>query len=156
MVDDINRIERLRRQVHRNPASIAFAALAEAYRRVGRYEDAVATCRRGLRRHPAYLSPRVTLGRALLALGRVDEARQELERVCEAAPGNLAARHTLDEIEASEIGALAAAGRTARGSKPAAPPATADPALRALESFLAAIGRVRQARSDGPARPDHP
>ena len=60
------RIEELRRRVDIDPASIAFAALAEEYRRAGQFEDAVETCRSGLRRHPAYVSARVTLGRALL------------------------------------------------------------------------------------------
>jgi tetratricopeptide (TPR) repeat protein len=81
-----------------DPASIAFAALAEEYRRAGRFEDAIATCQSGLQRHPAYLSARVTLGRALLELSRFDEARQELEHVLRAAPENLAAIRGLAEI----------------------------------------------------------
>jgi tetratricopeptide (TPR) repeat protein len=92
------RIEELKRRVQVDPASIAFAALAEEYRRAGRFEDAIATCQSGLQRHPAYLSARVTLGRALLELNRFDEARQELEQVLRAAPENLAAIRGLAEI----------------------------------------------------------
>jgi tetratricopeptide (TPR) repeat protein len=92
------RIEELKRRVQVDPASIAFAALAEEYRRAGRFEDAIATCQSGLQRHPAYLSARVTLGRALLELNRFDEARQELEHVLRAAPENLAAIRGLAEI----------------------------------------------------------
>jgi tetratricopeptide (TPR) repeat protein len=95
---DTPRIEELKRRVQVDPASIAFAALAEEYRRAGRFEDAIATCQSGLQRHPAYLSARVTLGRALLELGRFDEARQELEHVLRAAPENLAAIRGLAEI----------------------------------------------------------
>ena len=95
---DSARIEELKRRVLVDPASIAFAALAEEYRRAGQYEDAIATCRTGLQRHPAYLSARVTLGRALLELGRYDEARTELELVLRTAPENLAAIRGLAEI----------------------------------------------------------
>ena len=85
------RIEELRRRVQADPASIAFAALAEEYRRVGNYTDAIETCIAGLKRHPSYVSARVTLGRALIEVGRFDEAEQELQLVLKAAPENLAA-----------------------------------------------------------------
>ena len=92
------RIEELKRRVQVDPASIAFAALAEEYRRAGRFDEAIATCQAGLQRHPAYLSARVTLGRALLELSRFDEAREELTHVLRAAPENLAAIRGLAEI----------------------------------------------------------
>lgn len=95
---DTARIEELRRRVQMDPASIAFAALAEEYRRARRFDDAIATSRTGLQRHPAYLSARVTLGRSLLEIGRYDEARRELEHVLRAAPENLAAIRGLAEI----------------------------------------------------------
>lgn len=95
---DSARIEELKRRVLLDPASIAFAALAEEYRRGGLFEDAIATCKAGLQRHPAYLSARVTLGRALLEIGRFDEARTELELVLRSAPENLAAIRGLAEI----------------------------------------------------------
>jgi hypothetical protein len=95
---DTARIEELRRRVETDPASIAFAALAEEYRRAGQFDDAIATCRTGLQRHPAYLSARVTLGRSLLETGSYDEARQELEQVLRSAPENLAAIRALAEI----------------------------------------------------------
>ena len=92
------RIEELKRRVQVDPASIAFAALAEEYRRAGRFEEAITTCQAGLQRHPAYLSARVTLGRALLELNRFEEAREELTHVLRAAPENLAAIRGLAEI----------------------------------------------------------
>jgi tetratricopeptide (TPR) repeat protein len=95
---DSTRIEELKRRVQLDPASIAFAALAEEYRRAGEYEQAIAVCEAGLQRHPAYLSARVTLGRSLLELGRFDEARQQLEQVLKLAPENLAAIRALAEI----------------------------------------------------------
>lgn len=114
------RIEELRRRVQMDPASIAFAALAEEYRRAGRFEESIATCQAGLQRHPAYLSARVTLGRSLLELGRYDEAREQLERVLQVAPENLAATRGLAEIQARTDGARRPATREDRPA--AAPP----------------------------------
>lgn len=98
-----SRIEELRRRVQMDPASIAFAALAEEYRRAGRHDEAIATCEAGLQRHPAYLSARVTLGRALLETGRLDEARHQLEHVLRVAPENLAAIRALADIHGRNV-----------------------------------------------------
>jgi tetratricopeptide (TPR) repeat protein len=93
-----SRIDDLRRRVQKDPASIAFAQLAEECRRAGAHQEAVETCRAGLAIHPGYLSARVTLGRALVELGQLDEAHDELTRVLEGAPENLAAIRGLAEI----------------------------------------------------------
>jgi len=94
---DNSRIEDLRRRVQKDPASIAFAQLAEEYRRAGQFQESVEACRTGLAIHPGYLSARVTLGRALIELGQPDEAEQELSHVLKSAPDNLAAiRGTAD------------------------------------------------------------
>jgi tetratricopeptide (TPR) repeat protein len=95
---DTSRIDDLRRRIERDPASIAFAQLAEEYRRAGLFAEAVDTCRAGLVIHPSYLSARVTLGRALAGLGRIDEARAELAHVLEIAPDHLAATRDLAEV----------------------------------------------------------
>lgn len=97
MVDQ-SRIDTLRRRVREDPASVAFAALAEEYRRGGLLTEAVDTCRAGLERHPAYISARVTLARALAALGELDAAAAEYENVIEVAPENLAAQRGLAEL----------------------------------------------------------
>jgi len=97
-VADSPRIEELKRRVQSDPASIAFAALAEEYRRAGRFEEAIETCTNGLIRHPSYLSAHVTRGRALIEVGRLPEARTELEYVLKLAPENLAAIRGLAEI----------------------------------------------------------
>jgi tetratricopeptide (TPR) repeat protein len=164
---DSPRIEALRRRVEKDPASIAFAQLAEEYRRGGDYEQAIAICREGLARHPGYLSAQVTLGRALIELQQLDEARKELEAVLRVAPDNLAAIRALagihehigdgdaiDAVAASRLGAeLPAVSETvvapAAAPEPPmmvpppqieSPPVQhADPALPALEQWLAAI-----------------
>lgn len=95
---DNPRIEELRRRVQKDPASIAFAQLAEEYRRAGEYEEAVRVSRAGLERHPSYLSARVTLGRTFIELEQYAEAQTELEFVLRSAPENLAAIRGLAEI----------------------------------------------------------
>ncbi len=97
-MSDNTRLEDLRRRIQQDPASIAFAQLAEEYRRAGRHREAVDTCRGGLAVHPGYLSARVTLGRALIQLGEFDEAESELHIVLQSAPQNLAAIRGLAEV----------------------------------------------------------
>lgn len=98
MPADSPRVQELRRRVQADPASIAFAQLAEECRRSGAAAEAVEICRAGLAHHPGYLSARVTFGRALLELGRLDEAAVELATVVQAAPTNLPAIRGLAEI----------------------------------------------------------
>ena len=98
MTGDNPRLVELRRRVQADPASIAFAQLAEECRRAGENDEAVGVCRAGLVHHPDYLSARVTLGRALLELGRLDEALAELNVVLADAPDNLPANRALAEV----------------------------------------------------------
>jgi tetratricopeptide (TPR) repeat protein len=93
-----SRLEDLRRRVQQDPSSIAFAQLGEEFRRAGELQEAVDVCRAGLTIHPGYVSARVTLGRALLDLHRLEEAQEEFQRVLKSAPENLAAIRGLAEI----------------------------------------------------------
>jgi len=97
-VTDPHRLEDLRRRVQKEPASLAFAQLAEECRRVGQFQEAVRVCRQGLAHHPDYLSARVTLGRALIGLEHFDQAAAELSGVLRTAPENLAALRGLAEL----------------------------------------------------------
>lgn len=115
-----------------DPASIAFAALAEEYRRQGRHEEAIQTCRGGLQRHPSYLSARVTLGRALIEVGDYEGARTELETVLSSAPENLAAIRGLaliherlghsTEMDPQLAAVMRAEAERAEAARAAAPP----------------------------------
>jgi tetratricopeptide (TPR) repeat protein len=97
-VADTVRIDELERRVARDPASPAFAQLAEEYRRDGRLGDAVRVCRTGLISHPAYLSARVTLGRALMSLEQLDDAHAEFQAVIRETPDNVIALRALAEL----------------------------------------------------------
>jgi tetratricopeptide (TPR) repeat protein len=154
----MTRLEELQRRVQRDPASISFAALAEEYRRLGLFQETIDVCRAGLQRHPAYLSARVTLGRALLEIGEFDGATRELEFVLQTAPENLAAIRALAEIHrrrtempeslerfASTDDAMPADGVQSSISQQAAPLSAVDEAaISVLEEFLASIQRARR------------
>ena len=171
-MQDSPRIEELKRRVQVDPASIAFAALAEEYRRAERYQEAIEACAAGLVRHPSYLSAHVTLGRALIEVGRLQEAQQELEFVLHLAPENLAAIRGLAEIhhrlgdeqghppispapaletaspQAVEAIAVAEVQAASGASiRDAVLPQREDPVLPALEQLLGAIQRTRAARA---------
>lgn len=80
---------------------------AEQIRRGGNPAAAMDLCRDALARFPGHLSARVTLGWALLDLGRLQEAREEFQIVRQTAPDNFAAirglaqLHVLDENDSS-------------------------------------------------------
>jgi tetratricopeptide (TPR) repeat protein len=146
-VTDNPRIEDLRRRVHKDPASIAFAQLAEEYRRAGDCEEAIKVCEAGLAQHPAYLSARVTLGRALFELGRYDEARVEFLRVLDAAPGNQTAIGTLAEIhQRTHQPTFGLRGDAAAASARQSHRSADDRVLAELEAWLAAITQRRLSR----------
>ena len=106
---ETTRLEELKRRVEADPASIAFASLAEEHRRAARFDEAVEASRAGLRFHPTYVSARVTLGRSLMELGLYDQAERELQVVARSTPDNLAARRALGDLywrQADLVGAL--------------------------------------------------
>jgi hypothetical protein len=137
-VADSPRIEELKRRVHSDPASIAFAALAEDYRRAGRFDEAIETCTAGLIRHPSYLSAHVTLGRALIEVGRLEDARNELEYVLRLAPENLAAIRGLAEIHDRLGEGSSEPAAKSQAHEPAAPEMT-------VAEIQAASGFIQQA-----------
>ncbi len=91
----MSRIEDLERRLGKDPSSKIFAQLAEEYRKAGRLEDAIQTCRDGLEIHPNYFSARVALGRALLETDALNDARLELEAVLAQVPDNILANKFL-------------------------------------------------------------
>jgi hypothetical protein len=96
-----NPLEQLRRRTQSHATPTAFVALAEEHRRAGRFGEAIAVCRDGLERYPAYVSARVTLGRALLDSGEVATAVAELDHAVAQSPDNLAAARALEAAHAA-------------------------------------------------------
>jgi len=147
---DADRINDLRRRIQENPASIAFAQLAESLRLAGRPREAVQLCRAGLPIYPEYLAARVTLARSFLDLNRQEEGEHELEQVRSLSPGYLPALRALAEIHERR-----AAGERQDGAPgDASGRATHDidefrrvaRTVEALESWLVAIYVTRAGR----------
>lgn len=82
----INAIRRYEERLARDPTSLAFAPLADAYRKAGRIADAVRLCREGLARFPHYVTARLILAKALLDGGDPDGAMEEVQAILEASP----------------------------------------------------------------------
>jgi tetratricopeptide (TPR) repeat protein len=138
------RIEELQRRVDEDPASTAFADLAEEYRSGGNLHGAVRVAREGLAHHPDLVPARMTLARALVELGELDAAQAEFESVIHAAPDNLTAHFGLEDVQRR------------RGKVAAADPAV-DPVMLEFQKALEVLDQVTipeapDVELDGPTR----
>ena len=79
-------IRRYEERLARDPGSLAFAPLADAYRKAGRTRDAIRVCREGLDRFPQYVTARLILAKALLDDGDPDGALREVQAILSASP----------------------------------------------------------------------
>lgn len=82
----LSAIRRYEERLTRDPTSLAFAPLADAYRKTGRVQDAIRLCREGLERFPHYVTARLILAKALLDEGNPDGALSEVRAILEASP----------------------------------------------------------------------
>lgn len=112
-----------------NPASPTAVALADAWRRAGRADEAVRVAREALQHQPESMSVRVALALALLDLGKSGEARGELARAFDASPERALGRAALERVAAE-----AALRRVPPASFHSPPPAPAQP-LELLEEI---------------------
>ena len=92
-------IRRQEERLARDPASLAFAQLADLYRKAGRTRDAVALCRNGLARYPHYTTARLILAKALVADGQLAPAQVELEAILEVSPKDAQSHRLAAEIQ---------------------------------------------------------
>src|SRR6266851_5981998 len=91
-------IRRHEERLARDPASLAFAQLADLYRKAGRTRDAIALCRDGLARYPHYTTARLILAKASLAEGDLDGALAELSAILDVSPQDVQAHRLAAEI----------------------------------------------------------
>lgn len=91
-------IRRQEERLQRDPASLAFAQLADLYRKAGRTADAIAVCRDGLTRFPHYTTARLILAKAYQADGDFDGALAELAAILEVSPRDVQPHRLAAEI----------------------------------------------------------
>lgn len=101
MVDDalVASMRRHEERLARDPGSLAFAQLADLYRKAGRTQDAIALCRQGLARYPQYATARLILAKAWLSEDRLDEARAEIQTILEHNPRDVQCLRLAAEVE---------------------------------------------------------
>lgn len=79
-------ISRYEDRLAKDPTSLVFAPLADAYRKAGRIKEAILLCHDGLGRYPHYFTARLILAKALLADGNEEGALAELTALVARAP----------------------------------------------------------------------
>jgi tetratricopeptide (TPR) repeat protein len=143
ITDDIRHLEA---RLAREPSSQAHAALAEAYRRSGRVDEAIALCRRGLEQYPGYSTARFILAKALLDKDDPSGARAEVERFLEREPEHEPALRLAAECALRLADPSGALGHLERLG-------TLDPDDRAtqgqLRALAVAVGRGRAGSESG-------
>lgn len=91
-------IRRYEERIAKDPQSLAFAALAELYRKAGRTREAITLCRDGLARAPEYAAARLVLAKALADEGDVDGALAEVQRILDTSPTDVPAHRLAGEV----------------------------------------------------------
>jgi tetratricopeptide (TPR) repeat protein len=94
----VGAIRRQEERLARDPASLAFAQLADLYRKAGRTREAVALCRDGLTRYPHYTTARLILAKTLAADGQLAAAMVELNAILEMSPKDVQCHRLAAEV----------------------------------------------------------
>src|SRR5690349_22008273 len=92
-----SRIDELRKKFDENPRRY-FAPLANEYRKIGDFEQAIVICQEFLRQQPGHMSWHIVYGHGLCESGRHDEAGSVFETGLAVDPVNLIALGHLGEI----------------------------------------------------------
>ena len=91
-------VRRYEERLAKDPASLAFAALADLYRKAGRTREAIGLCRDGLERYPHYTTARLILAKAYLTEGKREDALTELSQVVAQSPDDVQAHRLLSDL----------------------------------------------------------
>jgi predicted regulator of Ras-like GTPase activity (Roadblock/LC7/MglB family) len=94
----VTRLEELKRLLQRDPTSRQFLALAEEFRRHGKYRDAVITLERGLAMHQTSVAGHVALGKTYQQLDRLEDAIRAFTNALRIDRENLVAIRQLAEV----------------------------------------------------------
>lgn len=90
-------LQQYERTLQKDPNSKVFAALADAYRELNRWQDAELLARDGIARHPEYVGGYLVLARILILTRRAEDAEAYLKKAVELSPENLLAYQLLGQ-----------------------------------------------------------
>jgi Flp pilus assembly protein TadD len=92
-------IRRNEERLAKDPTSLAFAQLADLYRKAGRTGEAAALCREGLMRYPQYTTARLILAKTLIAEGQMDGALAEIGAILQVSPKDVQCHRLAAEVQ---------------------------------------------------------
>ncbi|KAA0258393.1 tetratricopeptide repeat protein [Deferribacter autotrophicus] len=95
-------IEYFSKKLEEQPDSKVFMPLAIAYLKLGKYDEAIDTCIKGLDKNPNYLAAKTVLAQAYLEKGMIAEAKALLIEVTTLNKDNYRANKLLGDIYRSE------------------------------------------------------
>jgi tetratricopeptide (TPR) repeat protein len=95
-------IESLEKRLASNPHSPAFARLASLYLEVGRLEESLGLCEKGIVYYPEYAMAHLLLGQCYLRMRRLDEAKKEFSETLVLQPKCETARTLLQSTTVAE------------------------------------------------------
>lgn len=133
-------IRRYEERLARDPSSLAFAPLADAYRKAGRSREAIRLCREGLERFPHYTTARLLLAKAHLDEGDTAAATAELDALVASGAKDAEAHRLLAQLHR-------AAGRLEEAMSHLEQAARLDPADRESRGTLELLkgdGRLQE------------
>ncbi|HEY8485039.1 MAG TPA: tetratricopeptide repeat protein [Longimicrobiales bacterium] len=145
-------LQRWSEEVARDPDSLAFLPLAQAYRRQGKREAALRLCLRGLERHPAHVEAHALLARLYLEEGDREKACDEWAIVLRLDPENFEAHRGLGfaYLERGQYGAARDHLERAAAVRPG------DPAVREALAFLEELQPSSNGQREATERPEPP
>ena len=94
----VETIRQYEKALQKDPQSKIFAPLADAYREMGRVDEAEALARDGIRRHPQYVGGYLALARVFMTHRRSEDAETCLKKAIEVSPENLLAYQLLGQV----------------------------------------------------------
>ncbi len=84
----LREIEVHKKALKKDPASKEFLPLAEALRKLKRYDEAIDVCKKGLEKNPKYITGYIALIKIYLDAGKIENALEEAEKSLKLAPDN--------------------------------------------------------------------
>ncbi|MCK4234118.1 tetratricopeptide repeat protein [candidate division WOR-3 bacterium] len=91
-------IEKLSERLAKDPKSLVFSSLANAYRKNNMIDEAIEILQKGLEIHPNYASARIVLGRCYADKRMYEMAKVEFKKALEKDPQNIVVLEKLGEI----------------------------------------------------------